>query len=234
MQLRGSFLEGCGYTGEVDVYSGQGKLSWKVEFAARWSALKIAYEPYGKDLIESVKVNDRIMEEILGEPAPYHTRYEHFVDKTGRRLQKSVGNVIAPQLWLKYGPPQSLLLLMFKRSVGSRAVWVKDIPTYIGELDELEDVYFGRKQVKDPKELAKLRGLYEYCWNKKPPSAPSVHIPHNLLVYLVKVAPKGKETEFVREKLSSYGYKVNPTDPDFSARLERASNWARDIEAITT
>jgi lysyl-tRNA synthetase class 1 len=123
---------------------------------------------------------------------------------------------------------------MFKRSIGSRAVWVKDIPMYIAELDELEDVYFGRKHVRDPKEVAKLRGLYEYCWNMKPPSAPSVHVPHNLLVYLVKVAPKGKETEFVREKLASYGYKVNPADPDFLARLERASNWARDIETIAT
>src|SRR5437899_12879392 len=66
----------------------------------------------------------------------------------------------------------------------------------------------------------------------KPTSTPSVHVSHNLLVYLVKVAPKGKETEFVREKLASYGYKVNPADPDFLARLERASNWARDVETI--
>ncbi len=234
VQLRVETLKGCGHKGEVDVRSGNGKLSWKVEFAARWSALKINYEAYGKDLTESVRANDRVMEEVLGELPPFHTRYEHFIDKTGSKISKSVGNVIAPQLWLKYSPPQSLLLLMFKRSVGSRAVWVKDIPTYIGELDELEDVYFGRREVKDPKELAKFRGLYEYCWNKKPPSAPSVHIPHNLLVYLVKVAPKGKEGEFVREKLASYGYKVSETDPDFLARLERAINWARDIETIST
>src|SRR5437899_10564784 len=68
----------------------------------------------------------------------------------------------------------------------------------------------------------------------KPTSTPSVHVSHNLLVYLVKVAPKGKETEFVREKLASYGYKVNPPDPDFLARVERASNWERDIETIAT
>ncbi|OLD11484.1 MAG: lysine--tRNA ligase [Crenarchaeota archaeon 13_1_40CM_3_52_17] len=234
MKLRAETLEGCGYRGEVDVRSGDGKLSWKVEFAARWSALKVNYEGYGKDLIEAVKANDRVMEEILGEIPPFHTRYEHFVDKTGSKISKSVGNVIAPQLWLKYGSPQTLLLLMFKRSVGSRHVWVKDIPTYIGELDELEDIYFGRKQVKDSKELAKLRGLYEYCWNMKPPSTPSGHIPHNLLVYLVKVAPKGKESEFVRESLARSGYKIDPTDPDFSARLERASNWARDIDTIST
>jgi len=159
MELRGETLKGCGHRGEVDVFSGNGKLSWKVEFAARWSALKINYEAYGKELIDSVKTNDRVMEEVLGEPPPFHTRYEHFLDKTGAKVSKSVGNVLAPQLWLRYAPPQTLLLLMYKRSVGSRAVWVKDIPTYIAELDELEDLYFGRKEVKDPKELARLQRI---------------------------------------------------------------------------
>ena len=234
MELRGEMLKGCGHKGEVDVYSGNGKLSWKVEFAARWSALKINYEAYGKELIDSVKANDRIMEEILRETPPYHTRYEHFLDKTGAKVSKSVGNVLAPQLWLHYAPPQTLLLLMYKRSVGSRAIWVKDIPTYIAELDELEDVYFGRKVVKDSKELARLRGLYDYAWDLNPPKKPSLHIPHNLLVYLAKVAPKGKEREFVVEKLAGYGYRVEADDRNFTERLECATNWAREVDTITT
>jgi lysyl-tRNA synthetase class 1 len=123
---------------------------------------------------------------------------------------------------------------MYKRSVGSRAVWVKDIPTYIAELDELEDVYFGRKEVKDPKELARLRGLYEYVWHLSPPRSPTAHVPHNMLVYLVKVAPKGKEKEFVTQRLAGYGYQVDGNDQRFQERLEKAMNWAKEIEAITT
>ena len=234
MELRGEVLKGCGHKGEVDVFSGNGKLSWKVEFAARWSALKVNYEAYGKELIDSVKTNDRVMEEVLGEPPPFHTRYEHFLDKTGAKVSKSVGNVLAPQLWLRYAPPQTLLLLMYKRSVGSRAVWVKDIPTYIAELDDLEDVYFGRKEVRDPKELARLRGLFDYVWHLSPPKYPTAHVPHNLLVYLVKVAPKDRENEFVIQRLASYGYQVDPADQRFQERLEKAINWAKEIETITT
>ena len=233
MELRGELLKGCGHRGEVDVFSGKGKLSWKVEFAARWSALKVNYEGYGKDLIESVKANDRVMEEILREPPPFHTRYEYFLDKTGAKVSKSIGNVLAPQLWLRYASAQTLLLLMYKRSVGSRAVWVKDIPTYIAELDELEDIYFGRKEVKDPKELARLRGLYEYVWLLSPPKYLTAHVPHNLLVYLVKVAPKGKEKEFVIQRLAGYGYQVDPVDHRFQERLDKAINWAKDIETLT-
>jgi lysyl-tRNA synthetase class 1 len=234
MELRGEMLKGCGHIGEVDVFSGKGKLSWKVEFAARWSALKVNYEAYGKELIDSVKANDRVMEEVLGEAPPFHTRYEHFLDKTGAKVSKSVGNVLAPQLWLRYAPPQTLLLLMYKRSVGSRAVWVRDIPTYIAELDDLEDVYFGRKEVKDLKELARLKGLYEYVWHLAPPKTPTAHVPHNLLVYLVKVAPKGKEKEFVLQRLAGYGYHVDANDQRFQECLEKAMNWAREVEAITT
>jgi lysyl-tRNA synthetase class 1 len=123
---------------------------------------------------------------------------------------------------------------MYKRSVGSRAVWVNDIPTYIAELDELEDVYFGRKEVKDPKELARLRGLYEYVWHLSPPRTPTAHVPHNLLVYLVKVSPKDKEEEFVIQRLAGYGYQVDANDQRFQDRLEKAINWAREIETITT
>ncbi len=234
MELRGKMLAGCGHKGEVDVRSGEGKLSWKVEFAARWSALKINYEPYGKDLIESVRANDRVMEEVLDEHAPYHTRYEHFLDHTGAKMSKSVGNLFAPQLWLKYGPPQTLLLLMFKRSVGARAVSLKDVPSYVAELDELESIYFGRKEVNDGKELAKLRGLFEYCWNLKPPTMPSGHVPYNMLVYLVKVAPKGREKDFILQKLAGYGYNVERNDRRFTDRLEWASNWAKDMEAIAS
>ena len=123
---------------------------------------------------------------------------------------------------------------MYKRTIGARPVWLKDVPTYIAELDELEDIYFGRKQLKDEKERAKLRGLYEYCWNLKPPATPSLHVPHNLLVYLAKVAPKEREKEFILEKLAGYGYKIDNGDLRFQTRLESAILWAREIETFTS
>jgi lysyl-tRNA synthetase class 1 len=104
----------------------------------------------------------------------------------------------------------------------------------MNELDYLEDVYFGKKTAKDDKELAKLRGLYEYCWGMKPPSKPSVHAPYNLLTFLAKMAPKECATEFITEKLQSYGYlqKNQQFDDDLVRRVEYAFNWARDFEEI--
>ena len=234
MEIKGRWIEGCGYKGEADITKGEGKLSWKGEFAARWKALDIRFEAYGKDIGDSVRINDRICWEVLGYEPPMHARYEMFLDKAGRKISSSLGNVLTPQVWFRYGSPQSLLLLMLKRFVGTRTLDVTDIPFYMNELGHLEDIYFGKKIVKDEKELAKLRGLYAYCWVLNPPEKPSIHMPYNLLTFLARVAPKGREEEFVTEKLRSYGYlrKGQTVDESLKRRIEYAFNWVRDFEEI--
>ncbi|MEM2104017.1 MAG: lysine--tRNA ligase [Candidatus Bathyarchaeia archaeon] len=234
MEIKGKWIEGCGYKGEVEVTKGMGKLSWKGEFAARWKALDVRFEAYGKDIADSVRVNDRICREVLGFEPPSHARYEMFLDKSGRKISKSTGNVFTPQVWFKYGSPQSLMLLMLKRFVGTRTLDVTDIPSYMNELDHLEDIYFEIKTLSDKKEMTRLKGLYEYCWVLKPPAKPSIHVPYNMLAFLAKIAPQGKEIEFITEKLQSYSYLQKGKQPDenLKKRIEYAINWVKDFEEI--
>jgi lysyl-tRNA synthetase class 1 len=233
LEIKGRLIEGCGHKGEASI-NGGGKLSWKGEFAARWKAFDIRFEAYGKDIADSVRINDRISREVLGFEPPSHARYEMFLDKGGRKISKSAGNVFTPQIWFRYGSPQSLLLLMLKRFVGTRTLDVSDIPSYMNELDQLEDVYFGKKPAKDERELIKLRGLYEHCWIMKPPEKPSVHAPYNLLTFLTKMAPKENAEEFIEEKLRNYGYlqKDQHVDENLMKRLEYAFNWNQDFGEI--
>jgi lysyl-tRNA synthetase class 1 len=93
-------------------------------------------------------------------------------------------------------------------------------------------VYFGEKKIDDQKELAKLRGLYEYTWLLKPPKAPRAKAPYNLLVYLVKVAPRDSEVDYVAKKLAEYGYLKVGIDESFKERLALVRNWAEDFEQI--
>jgi lysyl-tRNA synthetase class 1 len=233
MEIKGRWLEGCGHEGEADCRKGEGKLSWKSEFAVRWKVLDIRFEAYGKDIEDSVRINDRICREILRYEPPVHARYEMFLDKSGKKISKSAGNVFTPQVWFRYGSPQSLILLMLKRFTGTRELSVTDIPQYMNEFDELEDIYFGRKQIPSKKELAKLSGLYKYCWWLNPPSKPSVHVPYNLLSYLVKVAPRGREVEYAAQKLREYGYvKGAETLLGLEERVGFTLNWNRDFTEI--
>ena len=229
MEVKGRWMEGCGHKGEVDVLSGNGKLSWKVEFGARWHALDIRFEAYGKDIADSVHVNDAICREIFEWEPPMHVQYEMFVDRGGKKISKSAGNVFTPQVWYRYGKKESLNLLIFKRFVGTKSGSVEDIPVHMDELDELEDVYFGKKKVKDELEYYKLLGLFEYANLLNPPKEPEVHIPYNVLVNLAKVAPQGNELEFMKSKLNEYKY-LNDTTKGLDERINMALNWVEDIE----
>ena len=223
------FVAGCGRDDEISVDEGKGKLSWKTEFAARWRALDIRFEAYGKDIADSVRINDWISDEILEFPHPHHVRYELFLDRSGRKISKSLGNVFTPQLWLKYGTPQSLMFLMFKRIVGTRQVSINEIPTYMDEYDWLEDVYFGKKTVENSVTQRRLKGLYEYTNQLRPPPQPEEHVPYRLLVQLARLALSDSPEGYVIDKLRSYGT-IKQVSDTLSKRIALAHNWAIDLQ----
>ncbi|MEM3670387.1 MAG: lysine--tRNA ligase [Thermoprotei archaeon] len=233
-EIGGKASPGCGFSGERSLSQGEGKLAWKTEFAARWAALGISFEAYGKELTSSIRTNDRICQEILGVKPPVHTRYELFITKEGKKMSKSSGDLITAETWLRYGSPQSLLLLMLKRFEGTRAIGVEDIPVYMGELDRLEDLYFGKATVTDEAERRDKILLFRYVNLLNPPQKPSLHPPYNLLTYLATTAPKHDPVNFILSKLKAYGYASNDPDQekDLLARIEFALNWVRDRNEV--
>ncbi|MFW9923464.1 MAG: lysine--tRNA ligase [Candidatus Thorarchaeota archaeon] len=232
-EIRGKMLEGCGHHGWADITKDEGKLTWKVEFAARWDLLQIDFEAFGKDIFESVQCNDQICKEIFKYEPPTHARYEMFLDKGGSKISKSTGNVFTPQTWFKYGSPQSLALLTYKRMAGSRTLSVDDIPIYMKEIDYLEDIFFNRIKESNPAKKRKLVGLYEYCWHLKTPEAPSIHVPYSLLVNLISVSPEEARNEFLESRLQEYGYlREGTTIADIQDRIDFAVHWVNDFHAL--
>ncbi|MCL5788563.1 MAG: lysine--tRNA ligase [Candidatus Marsarchaeota archaeon] len=233
-EIGGKWFDGCGHRGEAPLSAGEGKLAWKTEFAARWAALGISFEAYGKELTSSIRTNDRVCREVLGVRPPVHTRYELFITKEGKKMSKSSGELVTPAQWLRYGSPQSLLLLMLKRFEGARAVGVEDVPIYMAELDQLEDIYFGVKHLADRDEEADKLSLYRYVHLLNPPAKPRLHPPYNLLTYLVAVAPNKSDASYIVEKLRAYGYTAATPDQeaDLVKRVELARNWVSDQGAI--
>ena len=220
-------VKGCGHEGERKVTEGEGKLIWKTEFAARWAALDIRFEAYGKDIADSVRINDWVSENVLGFPPPYHARYEMFQDKSGRKVSKSVGNVITIQDWLSFATPESVRLIMFKRIVGARSISVDDVPVYMDEFDELEESYFSENKEPNKMKEAKLRGLYEYTMLTRVPEKPSIHVPYRLLADLASTAPRSALAEYVTKRLMAYGLLKGQPDPPFVVRINRALAWAQ-------
>ena len=229
-------IKGCGHRGEASYFKGEGKLSWKPEFAARWKSLKILFEPFGKDIRDSVMVNDAICKEVLDFEPPLHIMYEMFLDKGGKKISKSYGNVFTPQVWLKYGNPQSLTLLMLKRFEGTRELDVTDIPKYMDELNTLDKIYFGLENITDEKELHNLRRLYEYSHFLKLPSKLSLHINYDSWIELAKILPEENELEFIVNKLKEWKKLNNITNKSkkiIGERIGFAKNWYEDFVKVS-
>jgi lysyl-tRNA synthetase class 1 len=221
-------IKGCGNKGEADITKDDGKLAWKVEFAARWQALDIRFEAYGKDIMDSVRVNDWISDEILTYHHPLHVRYEMFLDKSGKKISKSAGNVLTPQMWLRYGTPQSILLLLFKRITGTRHVGLDDVPALMDEYDYYEDVYFGKIKDDNLAKLTKIKGIYEYINKLNPPKQLEPHVPYQFIVQQASIFPPGKDREEkVFNRLLKYGM-VNEKTHSIMHKIRLASNWADD------
>ena len=225
-EIAGRTVRGCGNSDEADVTGGGGKLAWKVEFAARWAALDVRFEAYGKDIMDSVMVNDWVSENVLGHAHPHHARYEMFLDRAGGKISKSAGNVLTPQAWLRYGTPQSLLLLLFKRIAGARRVGVEDVPALMDELAALEAAYFGAPE-PNKERAARQRGLYEYAHLLSPPDSAQARPSYSLLVELARVFAEDRDRH-VSARLVEYGIIPGPSAA-VSELVRLAGNYADDF-----
>ena len=221
-------IKGCSYKGEADIGKAEGKLAWKVEFAARWKIFDVRFEAYGKDIMDSVKINDWICEEILHFPHPLHIKYEMFLDKGGKKISKSTGNVLTPQKWLKYGTPQSILLLLFKRITGTRHISIDDVPSLMDEYDLYEDLYFGKLKETNESKKIKVRGIYEYVNHLNPPNKNSNHVPYRLLVQQTSLFEGEDQVDKVYERLKKYRL-VSEKSKDLIQKIQLAFNWSQDI-----
>lgn len=226
-EIGSKIIKGCGHEGVADIGKDLGKLAWKVEFAARWKAFDIRFEAYGKDIMDSVKVNDWVADEVLNYPHPHHVKYEMFLDKGGKKISKSLGNVLTAQKWLKYGSPQSILLLLYKRITGARELGIDDIPTLMNEYNELEDIYFDKIKIDNKAKKVKLNGLYEYVRLLKTPQSPNPHINYRLLIELSKIF-KEDRIKRVTKKLIDYGL-IKEGNPIIDELIELAGNYADDF-----
>jgi lysyl-tRNA synthetase class 1 len=178
--------------------------------------------------MDSVKVNDWVADEILGFPHPHHVRYEMFLDKGGKKISKSLGNVITAQKWLEFGSPKSILLLLYKRITGARELGFEDIPSLMNEYNELEDIYFGRIKIDNQAKLTKSKGLYEYVNLLVPPKQSSIHVNYRLLIELTKIFKENRE-ERVMKKLVDYGV-IKNHEPEIEKLIELAGNFSDEFD----
>lgn len=114
------------------VTGGRVKLQWKPDFGARWAALGVDFEMYGKDHSTNTPIYDKICR-ILGARAPDHFVYEMFLDENGEKISKSSGNGISIDEWLTYASAESLSYFMFQKPKTAKRLHFDVIPKAVDE-----------------------------------------------------------------------------------------------------
>jgi lysyl-tRNA synthetase class 1 len=133
-----TFEDEDGAITETPVTGGHVKLQWRPDWAARWTALNVDFEASGKDLIDSVRVSNKIVRALGGEP-PEAFHFELFMDENNQKISKSKGNGLTMEEWLRYGTPESLAYYMFQSPKSAKRLYFDVIPKatdeYLSHLD---------------------------------------------------------------------------------------------------
>ncbi len=122
------FVDREGYEGVADYSKGEGKLGWRVELAARWKALNVTFEPFGKDHTSrggSTDTADRMAREVFHYSVPGRFEYEWIGLKGKGAMSSSRGIVLLPKDLLEIMPPDAVRRMVLGRDP-SRA-WDLDL-----------------------------------------------------------------------------------------------------------
>ncbi|WP_108851346.1 lysine--tRNA ligase [Albidovulum aquaemixtae] len=209
----------------LPVTGGQVKLQWKPDFGARWAALGVDFEMYGKDHSTNTPIYDGICR-VLGVRPPEHFTYELFLDEQGQKISKSKGNGLTIDEWLTYASTESLGYFMYQKPKTAKRLWWDVIPKAVDEYHQ---------QLRAFPEQTVEQQLANPVWHihgGQPPVSDMV-VPFAMLLNLASVAgaqDKSGLWGFIRR----YAPDATPeANPQLDQAAEFAVRYFRDFVAPT-
>ena len=127
----------------LPVTGGNVKLQWKPDFGARWAALGVDFEMYGKEHATNEKIYDAICR-ALGGRQPEHFSYELFLDEHGQKISKSSGNGVSIDEWLTYASTESLAYFMYQKPKTAKRMHFDVIPKAVDVYHQQLRAYAGQ------------------------------------------------------------------------------------------
>jgi lysyl-tRNA synthetase class 1 len=204
----------------LPVTGGHVKLQWKPDFGARWAALDVDFEMYGKDHSTNTPIYDGICE-VLGGRKPNHFTYELFLDEQGQKISKSKGNGLTIDEWLTYAATESLSYFMYQKPKTAKRLWWDVIPKAVDEYHQQ------LKAFPDQPVEARVNNPVWHIHNGTPPESRMV-VPFAMLLNLASVAG-AKDAGALWKFIRRYAPEASPeTHPDLDAAAGFAVRYFTD------
>ena len=216
-----TFDDETGREWTLPVTGGNVKLQWKPDFGARWAALGVDFEMYGKDHSTNTPIYDGICR-VLGTRPPEHFTYELFLDENGQKISKTSGNGVSIDEWLTYASTESLSYFMYQKPKTAKRMHFDVIPKAMDEYHQQLRAFPGQD------EKAKLNNPVWHIHGGNVPES-NLIVPFSMLLNLASVAGAEQKDQlwgFIRR----YAPEASPeTHPDLDAAAGYAVRYYNDF-----
>ena len=220
-----TFDDETGREWTLPVTGGHVKLQWKPDFGARWAALGVDFEMYGKDHSTNTPIYDGICE-VLGGRKPEHFTYELFLDDQGQKISKSKGNGLTIDEWLTYAATESLSYFMYQKPKTAKRMHFDVIPRAVDEYHQQLRAY-GAQDVE-----AQVNNPVWHIHGGTPPDSKMV-VPFSMLLNLASVAG-ATDAKGLWGFIKRYAPEASPeANPDLDAAAGFAVRYFADKIAPT-
>ncbi|MCL2712754.1 MAG: lysine--tRNA ligase, partial [Methanomassiliicoccaceae archaeon] len=210
----------CGHEGKADIRKGDGKLTWRLEWPAKWKLFSVSAEPFGKDHAAaggSYDTGVRIVKEIFNGNAPYPIPYE-FVQLKGKgQMHKSTGSSVTGIDAISMTPPEVLTYTILRVNPERHIDFDPEIGILdmADEYDRMESFFFDGGATEAEENAVRAYELSKH--NRMPKNMP-LHIPYRHLVNVVQMAD---DVNGILEILKRNGDFDNASEDDLARLNER-------------
>ena len=216
-----TFDDETGKEWTLPVTGGNVKLQWKPDFGARWAALGVDFEMYGKEHATNEKIYDAICR-TLGARPPEHFSYELFLDDKGQKISKSSGNGVSIDEWLTYASTESLSYFMYQKPKTAKRMFFDVIPKAVDEYHQQLRAFAGQdvaQQLNNP------------VWHIHGGDVPQSNmlVPFSMLLNLASVSSAEDKSQ-LWGFIQRYAPETNPeNNPDMDAAAGFAVRYYNDF-----
>jgi lysyl-tRNA synthetase class 1 len=198
----------------ISVTGGNCKLQWKPDFGARWAALGVDFEMYGKDHATNTTIYDGICRVLGGRP-PEHFTYELFLDADGHKISKTSGNGLTIDEWLTYAATESLSYFMYLKPKTAKRMHFDVIPKAVDEYHQQLRAY----ETQD--DAARLNNPVFHIHGYNVPASDMV-VPFAMLLNLASVSSAQS-----KDKLWGFIQRYAPdASPEANPQMDQAAGFA--------
>ncbi|MFP4545941.1 MAG: lysine--tRNA ligase [Methanomassiliicoccales archaeon] len=218
----------------ADIRTDDGKLPWRIEWAAKWKIFGVTCEPFGKDHAAaggSYDTGERFAREVFGIDPPHPVAYEFVQLKGQGQMHKSSGSVVTGIDALRITPAEVLNFSIIRYNPDRHIDYDPGmgILDAVDEYDRYERLYYlgGASEVEEDLlrayELAQPKGVRDHL---------PVQIPYRHLVSVVQIGQDldsileilkrteqlsemdQKDMELLRKRVDCVKYWLNTFAPD--------------------